>query len=545
MRRRSTYTPPEHGGSDSGSSESQAVRPEIHGDDELAAVLEAQIAVIASAPQVFPFAPVMDCAPDPADTNIGVRCDGDQATPTEREHSPRSSVSSELHISRADPVRERQDDNSTRCDAHPHASFGSVGFGRRVILVFASSLAVIAVGFGGACAALGFSLRQVVLAIAGGVVLAAIPIALGALAGARRGHPRAVVVGANVQSFGNRVPAAVTLSRWAVPVAILLWTAASTVTAVAVNLGWEASGTSLQIASLAAAAVFSISITISGFPRVARLNAAILVLSFILVCATVIVTWDRVNIGVVLRVRGGSWIAVIGASVVLFCILAMLWANSVRSCARIEQATTRRSVSQGLAAVGVTLPVFVVTVHGVLLGLSDNANPRAVVRAPVVTLTDFFPPWFASPLVAASAACVVAVAGIAAYSGGFAARTLIDRPSRRVARGIGSVGFVIGAGIAVAVWEPSVAPIVRDTAMTLAVPLVAWVGITCVERIVRPQPTFLRSFAGSQGLKCCNAVDEYDRPRRRDGLRLGFHVVARRLVRVAGLLVVDCWVRFR
>ncbi len=415
--------------------------------------------------------------------------DGHRAPPAQAEFfsepvAPNRGFHHDAESTMSAEASQRHDDASsetkpTSTDLRPRQN------ARVLWLTFASSSSLVVVALGGAFATLGLSLWQVVVAVLVGVVVSAIPLGIGSFVGGRSKQTARATIGL----VGDTVPALVAVARGALWTSAFLWVTASAAMALAIRGGWEVPGAIMQVGSVAVAGIFAVLVAVVGFQVLSRVQGILTIVSFALMVLTVVLTWGYVDLSRFVRVRDGSWTAVVGASIVVFCAVGLLWVSSFSDRARYRQPGAGHGSSSVWATVAASIPVLVVTAQGALLGVSDSAVPVGLMSDPATALTHLVPQWCELPLGIAIVTSLVATSVITAYSGGRrAAQSIVIHLSRRAIGVFGVMIVTVGVGVAATVCEPSVALVVRDSAATVTVPLAAWVGIYCADTLLQLRP---------------------------------------------------------
>ncbi len=362
---------------------------------------------------------------------------------------------------------------------------------------FAVNASVVSVALGAVILGLGLSLRQAILAALIGVALSALPLGLGTLASKWSGQPTMVVSRSTFGTGGNAIPAVVALVTRLAWAAALLWMLAAGTTEILVGAGLVPDDSRPLVVLVAAAGALLVVALIAalGFGAIARVAAVVSALSAVLVVGLIVLTASVVDLDAALALPDGDWLLMVGGGVVVFSVIGLAWAMSAGDVARYQARGTSGSATLVWAALGATVPAFVLIAWGAVLAASSPVIAEGLQQNPLDLISRLLPLWYPAPLVAAVALSLLAAASLALYSGGFAVLALGVRAPRWV--GVLISVMVTGALLAVVIaFVPTTAALLGDVLTTAAVPVAAWAGIFAAETMIRTRrvhsPSLLR-----------------------------------------------------
>ncbi|TPX02225.1 hypothetical protein FJ656_23550 [Schumannella luteola] len=361
-------------------------------------------------------------------------------------------------------------------------------------LAFAPTASVLLLGIGAGLVAGGASLRQAVVAVIVGAAVSALPISLAVLAGRWSGQPALVTSRAVFGVVGNAVPAllaVLTRVGWA---GALLWLTADAAGGVAAAAGLGDAGL-IRVVALVAGILLAGSIAVFGYGLLSGVQAAATVVGATAVVAIVALTLPRLDLSAALAVPDGSWSLVVGGAALVVAVGGLALVQSIGDLARYQRSTGAASAHSAAAVAGATLPTVILVGWGALLAASDRDLGLELTTTPIATLTGLLPAAAAIPLLVAVALSGVAGAAVATYSGGLAItaagvrapRPLVTVPAALVAALVAVV--LLGAKV-------DASALLRDAAVTLAVPVAAWAGLVGGDLLLRTRrlhtPSLLR-----------------------------------------------------
>ncbi|TXN29013.1 purine-cytosine permease family protein [Lacisediminihabitans profunda] len=353
-------------------------------------------------------------------------------------------------------------------------------------LWFSANSSVLSLAFGGILISLGVSLRQAIVAAFVGVAISFLPLGLGTLAGKWSGQPTMVASRATFGHVGNVLPAVLAVITRLFWGAVLLWLLAASTARILVGAGLGGPFSERQVALLAMALGFLIALVVAyfGYGLFARIQLGLSIVSALLIAGLVALTWTSVDITKALTIGDGPWILVVTGVVLVFSFVGLIWANSSADLARYQRPGTSGAASMLLAPFGTTLAPFLLIAYGAVLAASNPTTASGLARTPIDTIVALLPAWYPIPLLAATTLSLLSGVILSIYSGGFAVQATglrVLRPWATVI--VGALLFAIAMLLSYTVTD--VAPLFRDVATTLAVPVAAWAGIFAAEMLIR------------------------------------------------------------
>jgi purine-cytosine permease-like protein len=353
-------------------------------------------------------------------------------------------------------------------------------------LWFAANASVVSVALGAVMLGTGMSLRQAIVASVIGIALSFIPLGFGTLAGRRSAQPTLVVSRAAFGLTGNAVPAALAIVVRVFWGGVLLWLLADAVGQVLVGDRADAGlgENAWVIVVLAAGLVVATLVATLGYGLLARVQLVLSVVTAVLIVASAVVTLPQVHLDVALTRQDGPWILVAGAAVLVFSFVGLAWAHSGSDLARYQRPGDSGASSMLWATFGATIPPFLLVVWGALLAASNPRLATGLATHPLAALVELLPTWAPIPLLIAAGVGLLSGSVLTLYSGGFAVQALVPRLSRPAGVLVAAI-LVLGAGVALVLLGTDTRMIVRDLAVTLAVPVAAWAGIFAAEIMLR------------------------------------------------------------
>jgi purine-cytosine permease-like protein len=353
-------------------------------------------------------------------------------------------------------------------------------------LWFSANSSVLSLAFGGVIFSLGVSLRQAIVAAFVGVAISFVPLGLGTLAGKWSGQPTMIVSRATFGHLGNIVPATLAVITRLFWGAVLLWLIAASTARILVGARLAGSFSELQVTLLAMAIGFLVALVVAyfGYGLFARIQLGLSIVSALLVAGLVVLTWPSLNLAKALTIADGPWIHVVTGVVLVFSFVGLVWANSSADLARYQRPASSGAASMLFAPFGTTLAPLLLIAYGAVLAASNPATASGLARSPIDAIAAILPSWYPIPLVAAITLSLLSGVILSIYSGGFA----LQATGLRVQRSwstviIGALLFAVTVLFAFTVTD--LAPLFRDVATTLAVPVAAWSGIFAAEMIIR------------------------------------------------------------
>lgn len=411
--------------------------------------------------------------------------------------SPGSTITSEPIPTPIDPEADLLGDGSgappqrvfsvEEDDGEPTALQYRAGRAARLFwLWFAANSSVVGVAFGAAVFSLGMSLRQALVATLAGVALSFIPLALASLAGKWNGQPTMVVSRAAFGVVGNIVPASIAVLTRVFWGAAMLWAFAAGSSGILQHSGVAGGRTGLRFTLVALAVGFMLALVVAffGYALISRVYLVFSILSGLLIVALVALTWPAVDVEQALSTTDGPWMLVITGAVLVFSFVGLAWANSGADVARYQRPGGSGAASMAWAAVGTTLPSFVLIAYGSLLAASSPELASGLAARPLEPLAGLLPGWFVLPLLASVGLSLVCGAVLTIYSGAFALQSAgvrLRRPAAVVVVGVLIAGAALGLTFAI----DDFLVLFRDIATTLAVPVAAWTGIFAADMMIR------------------------------------------------------------
>lgn len=353
-------------------------------------------------------------------------------------------------------------------------------------LWFSANSSVLSLAFGGILISLGVSLRQAIVAAFLGVAISYLPLGLGTLAGKWSGQPTMVTSRATFGHVGNILPAVLAVITRLFWGAVLLWLLAASTARILVGARLAGAFSERQVTLLAMAAGFLIALVVAyfGYGLFARIQLGLSIVSAVLIAGLVGLTWTSVDITKALTIGDGPWILVVTGVVLVFSFVGLIWANSSADLARYQRRGTSGAASMLLAPFGTTLAPFLLIAYGAVLAASNPTTASGLARSPIDTIVALLPAWYPIPLLAATTLSLLSGVILTIYSGGFALQATGLRVLRPWATVImGALLFAIAMLLSYTVTD--VAPLFRDVATTLAVPVAAWAGIFAAEMLIR------------------------------------------------------------
>lgn len=378
-------------------------------------------------------------------------------------------------------------------------------------LWFAANASVVSVGLGAVMMGMGMSLRQAVVAAVVGVALSFIPLGFGTLAGKWSGQPTMVVSRAAFGVVGNILPALLALVVRVFWGGVLVWLLAdavgSTLVAAHADAGIGESGWALS--GLAAGVVLAAVVAVLGYGLLARVQLVLSILAGLVIVAAAVVSVPTVRLGVALTHQDGPWTVVVGGAVLVFSFVGLVWAQSGSDLARYQRPGGSGASSMLWATFGATIPPFLLIAWGALLAASSPSLAAGLASRPLATIAGLLPSWYPVPLLAAAAVGLLSGSVLTLYSGGFALQSLLPRVRRPLAAVVAAV-LVLAVGAALVLLQLGTGQIVRDLAVTLAVPVAAWAGIFGAEMMMRQRrfhaPSLLATGGAYPAVRWINLV---------------------------------------
>jgi purine-cytosine permease-like protein len=353
-------------------------------------------------------------------------------------------------------------------------------------LWFAANASVVSVALGGVMLGAGMSLRQAIVATVVGIALSFIPLGFGTLAGRWNAQPTIVVSRAAFGVTGNIVPAVLAALVRVFWGGVLLWLLGDALGRVLVDahadLGLGVDGWSYI--GVAVGAVLAGLVAMVGYGLLARVQLVLSIAAGVVIVLAAVVTLPRVRLDAALQLQDGPWILVVGGAVLVFSFVGLVWAQAGADLARYQRGGGSGASSMLWATFGATIPPFLLIVWGALLAASDPSLGAALQQNPLLALASLLPSWFPAPVLVAAAVGLLSGSVLSLYSGGFAIQAVIPVLSRIPAVLVAAILALAAAGALVLLGVDSRA-IVKDLAVTLAVPVAAWAGVFAAEMMIR------------------------------------------------------------
>jgi purine-cytosine permease-like protein len=353
-------------------------------------------------------------------------------------------------------------------------------------LWFAANASVVSVALGAVMLGTGMSLRQAIVATVIGIALSFIPLGFGTLAGKWSSQPTMIVSRAGFGLAGNALPAVLAIVVRVFWGGVLLWLLADSVGRVLV--GAHADGglgaTPWALIGLGVGVVLTALVAVLGYGLLARVQLVLSIVAALVVVGTAVVAISRVRLDTALTLQDGPWYLVAGGAVLVFSFVGLVWANSGSDLARYQRPGGSGARSMLWATFGATIPPLLLIVGGALLAASSPALATGLATDPISTIAGLLPGWYPAPLLIAAAAGLLSGSALSLYSGGFAVQALAPRIRRPVGVLITAV-LALAVGVGLVLLDVDTRTVVRDLAVTLAVPVAAWVGIFAAEMMIR------------------------------------------------------------
>jgi purine-cytosine permease-like protein len=352
-------------------------------------------------------------------------------------------------------------------------------------LWFAVNSSALSMALGGVLLGMGMSLRQAIVATLAGIALSFIPLGFGTLAGKRTGQPTMIVSRASFGLTGNALPAAIAVLARVFWGGVLLWMLADAVARVLVGAHLDAGlgETVWALIGLVVGFVLASTVAVVGYGLLARVQLVLSIVAAVLVVGTAALTLPHIHLGTALTRQDGSWLLVVGGAVVVFSFIGLAWAHAGSDLARYQ----RPGASGGSmlwATFGATLPPFLLIAWGALLAASDPGLADRFAAQPLAAIASLLPSWYPAPLLVAAAVGLLSGSVLTLYSGGFAVQALVPRVPRL--RGVLIAALlVLVVGVVLVLLALDTRDVVRDLAVTLAVPVAAWAGVFAAEQMIR------------------------------------------------------------
>ncbi|TPW70845.1 cytosine permease [Schumannella sp. 10F1B-5-1] len=379
---------------------------------------------------------------------------------------------------------------------------------RMLWLAFGPSASLLVVGLGAGLIAAGASLRQAVVAVLIGAALSCLPLGLGALAGKWSGQPALVTSRAVFGLIGNVLPTVLALLARVGWAAVLLWLAADAVGGLVATSDTAASGTARMVALLVGL-VIACAIAVVGYGLLSLLQAIASVVGLVVAGGVIALTVPRLDLTAALMLRDGPWSLVLGGAVLVLAVGGLALAQSIGDLARYQRPAGHGSANMVAAALGSAVPLLVLGGWGALLAASDRDLGAQLVRDPAGALASLLPAWALVPVLLGAALSAVAAAAVAVYSGGLAlAASGIRAPRPIVTLPAALVTALLALALLAARAES--ATLLRDAAITLAVPVAAWAGLVAGDLMLRSRrfhtPSLLRRGGAYRDVRPANLV---------------------------------------
>lgn len=362
------------------------------------------------------------------------------------------------------------------------------------VMWFAVNGSLFGIVVGGVLFSIGMSVAQAVIATVVGAVIAGVVLAVGTVAGVRSGLPTAALSAASAGLPGRIVSWLVLIARVAAAGALLALLSRTTTDALAAMSAVVPSIVVLGVlaASASVLAAFGYRVIVP-----ALLGSAVILA--VLVLVLVIATVPTIDLRVAATIGDGPAILVVSGAVIVASVVGVTWLLVGSDLGRYQHGRfrdlpdgSRRGgglASAAWAVTGAVVPTLSIVAYGAILLAGDPATAQAFRGDPVAALMAGLPGWFTVPFVVSLALGSVSVLALAAYSTGFAARSIglpISRPAATV--GLSVLAALIGGAVVLS--ELGVIDLVRDVVTSAAVPIAAWAGILTGRmlrsRITRP-----------------------------------------------------------
>jgi purine-cytosine permease-like protein len=368
-------------------------------------------------------------------------------------------------------------------------------------LWFAANASVVSVALGAVMLGMGMSLRQAIVATVVGIALSFIPLGFGTLAGKWSGQPTMIVSRASFGTAGNILPALLALVVRVFWGAVLVWLLADAVGGVLVqahaDAGLGASG--WAFIGVAAGVIVAGAVAVLGYGLLARVQLVLSIVAGLVIVAAAVVTLPSVQLGAALTHQDGPWTVVAGGAVLVFSFVGLVWAQSGSDLARYQRPTGSGAGSMLWATFGACIPPFVLIAWGAVLAASSPKLAAGLATQPLATIAGLLPSWYPAPLLAAAAVGLLSGSVLTMYSGGFALQSLLPRLTRSGAVLVTAL-LVLLAGLALVLLGVGTGAIIRDLAVTLAVPVAAWTGIFAAEMMIRQRRFHAPSLLAAGGV---------------------------------------------
>lgn len=222
-----------------------------------------------------------------------------------------------------------------------------------------------------------------------------------------------------------------------------------------------------------------------GATILATISWIFVILSAVLVIGVVAATWQQVDFESVLNRSSGSWMLVLTGAAVVFSVFGVAWASAGGNQVRDPRARIPRPASTAGTMIGAAVPAIVLAMYGWVISTSDPRLGERFSVQPFETLMHLsLPSWYLVALLAAIGGSLISALTLIVSSGAEALRVLHGRIPH-------SLGVLI-TGLAVLVLAALYVQYISDLntlivagALTLAVPLAAWLGVLCTETMLR------------------------------------------------------------
>lgn len=343
----------------------------------------------------------------------------------------------------------------------------------------------------------GLNVAQAALAALGGAALAAIPLVVGTLQGSRTGVPTLVSSRAAFGLAGNVFPAVVMVLVRVLVATLVVWAAAWFATGVLVESNyWNGEPALMQVILAAVFALIAAGIAIAGRGVITVSLWVAAGLGLFALLGMFLLGLEPLTTQALER-TGGSGVQLVAGISVVMSVLMVFWAHFGGDVARFQRATGG-AAGPSIAAVAAVIPAVGIIVWGALLGASGDELRQALLADVFDTLLVLAPIWYPIPAIAVGTLPLIAIAGLAIHSSGYALMSVAGAMPRYVAATVSGAVAALGV-IGLVVFVPDLPASLVDLALFVGVIVAAWTGIYAGDVMTRRVPLDARVLIGNSG----------------------------------------------
>ena len=220
-----------------------------------------------------------------------------------------------------------------------------------------------------------------------------------------------------------------------------------------------------------------------GFDAVMRAQKWFSWITLVMTLVFMATTLDRIHLSQLGQHPSGDALAVIGATIMVFCGFGAGWFTGAADYSRYLPRTSSRKGIVGWTTLGGTLPVALLIGYGLLLVASDPGLEGQLAHDPIGTLASLAPMWFMIPFWLFAMCGQIAGATIDLYSSGLCLLAIGLPVKRWQAAAIDGVLMTLGTIWIVWLSSDFMGPF-QGFLITLGVPEAAWAGVFLADLVM-------------------------------------------------------------